>query len=375
MLFQHAHLISPGLEIPNGFLLVDDGLITALGEMADAPASSDTTDLAGQLLAPGFIDIHSHGADGADVCDASPESLQHIAEKKLQEGVTTWLPTTLTQPAERLVQIVGTIRDWAPSAPLSIPGIHLEGPFINREQAGAQNPAFTRYPDPLELRQLHAIFPALILSLAPELPGALELIREARALGITPSAAHTKATYETLCDAIGFGLSHLTHYGNAMTPLHHREPGIIGGGLLEDSLMLELIVDRIHLCDDMIRLILKTVPLERLMLITDSVAASWRKDGTFQLGGLDVIIKDSAARLADGSLAGSTLKFNEGLRNLSAISDLPLAQLIGTTAANQARSLGLRDRGTLTLGNRADLVVLNQNFEVQQTYLSGQSRL
>ena len=140
MLLKNAHLISPGLVIEDGFVQIDDGLITKLGPMSELSDDSEGIDLEGNYLLPGFIDIHAHGADGCDVCDASTESLQHIAEKKLAEGVTTWLPTTLTQPKEKLREIVQTIADWAGSAPIRVPGMHLEGPFINRKQAGAQNP-------------------------------------------------------------------------------------------------------------------------------------------------------------------------------------------------------------------------------------------
>jgi len=372
MIFKNAHLVSPGFEITEGFLQVENGIILAIGLESEAPESGEVIDLEGRRLLPGFIDIHCHGADGADVCDASVKGLQHIAETKLKEGVTTWLPTTLTQPTEKLVDVVKTIAEWAPGAPLSVPGCHLEGPYINRKKAGAQNPEFTRLPDPLELRKLHDIFPAMILSLAPELPGGLEIIREARALGITASAAHSDADFSTISDAIGFGLTHLTHFGNAMTGLHHREIGMVGAGLVEENLMLEIIADGVHLCDDMLSLLLKLVTIDRLMLITDSVAASWQKDGETSLGGLDVIIKDGQARLKrNGSLAGSTLHANHGLRRLAGLYEGPLSEIVAASSANQARSLGMRDRGHLEVGKRADLVVLDDEFEVLQTFVMG----
>lgn len=375
MILSNAHLVSPGLEIPEGFLQIEGCEIAALGPMSELPNDDHVIDLEGKRLLPGGIDIHCHGADGADTCDGAVESLQHIAETKLKEGVTTWLPTTLTQPAEKLKEVVRTIAEWASQAPLSVPGCHLEGPYINREQAGAQNPEFTRFPDPLELRELNELFPALILSLAPELPGALEMIREARSLGITPSAAHSKADAATIEEAMGFGLSHLTHFGNAMTGLHHREIGMVGAGLFEENLMLEIIADGVHLCDDMLRLLLKVVPVERLMLITDSVAASWQADGESSLGGLEVIIKDGQTRLkSDGSLAGSTLRFNHGLKRLAELYEGPLSEIVAVGAANQVRSLGLRDRGHLALGQRADLMVIDEDFEVLQTYVGGERR-
>lgn len=367
MLLTNAHLISPGLDLPNASVLIEDGKIIEI-----ANHFSGDLDLGGKMLLPGFIDIHSHGADGADVCDASVESLEHIARTKLKEGVTTWLPTTLTQPQDQLVKIVQTVAAWADTAPLSVPGIHLEGPFINREQAGAQNPQFVRPPDLKELRQLHEIFPALILSLAPEIPGALELIREATAMGITTSAAHTKSDYATIMAAAGYGLKHLTHFGNAMTGLHHREIGVVGAGLLEDCLHLELIADGIHLAPEMLELIFARVPRENIMLITDSASSSWQADGETTLGGLDVVIKEGVARLkSNGALAGSTLRYQNGLRLVHELTGKPLRELVATTSWNQARSLGLPDRGRIEPGFRADLVVLSDHFEVTHTFVSG----
>ena len=372
MLLKNAHLISPDLELTNGFVLIEDGLISKIGPMSELDDASEGIDLEGNLLLPGFIDIHAHGADGCDVCDASADSLQHIAERKLAEGVTTWLPTTLTQPREKLREIVQTIADWADSAPIRVPGMHLEGPFINRDQAGAQNPEYVRPADPAELRELHEIFPACILSLAPELPGGLNLVREARSLGIIASAAHTKASYDEIMEAMGFGLNHLTHYGNAMTGLHHREIGVVGAGLIEDGLRIELIADGVHLAPEMLQLVFEKIQTKRLMLITDSVAASWKEDGEMTLGGLDVIIEDSMARLkSNGALAGSTLQYPIGLRHIHELTRIPLQDLVETTSWNQARALGLSDRGKLEPGFLADLVVLNEHFEVQDTFLGG----
>lgn len=367
MLLTNAHIISPGLDREGASVFIENGKITEI-----ANHTSGDLDLGGKILLPGFIDIHSHGADGADVCDASSEGLEHIAQTKLKEGVTTWLPTTLTQPQERLIEIVRTVENWADSAPLNIPGIHLEGPFINREQAGAQNPEFVRPPDLNELRELHEIFPALILSLAPEIPGALNLIREASAMGITPSAAHTKADYATVMEAAGYGLRHLTHFGNAMTGLHHREIGVVGAGLLDDSLHLELIADGIHLAPEMLELVFARVPRENLMLITDSVSASWQPDGETTLGGLEVVIEDGIARLkSNGALAGSTLRYNRGLKLIHEITGEPLSEIVATTSWNQATSLGLPNVGKIEPGYHADLVILDDDFEVYRTLVGG----
>ena len=367
MIITNAHLISPGLERKGASVVVVDGKISELGERVVGDL-----DLGGDMLLPGFIDIHAHGAGGADVCDASREGLEHIARRKLSEGVTTWLPTTLTQPRRRLVEIMKTLREWASSAPLKIPGVHLEGPFINAAQAGAQNPEFVREPDADELRELNEIFPIKILSLAPELAGAYELIREAKKMGIISSAAHTSADYKTLVQAMDHGLKHLTHFGNAMTGLHQREIGVMGAGLLEDRLKLELIADGAHLAPEMLRLIFAKVPRKNLMLITDSISASWQSDGETDLGGLKVLINNGEARLKNGgALAGSTLRYPHGLKLVHELTGERLCDLVETTSWNQARALGMAQTGKIELGYDADFVVLDQDFRVRHTVVAG----
>lgn len=377
LLLHHAHLISPDLNIPVGALLIENGRITAVIDGAvELPEADETIDIGGRMILPGFIDIHSHGADGRDVCDDDPGSVSHIAMRKLQEGVTTWLPTTLTQPQEKLEVIAAKCATYM-AAPdhCRTPGLHVEGPFINRKNAGAQNPQFVRAPDVAELERIHAIAPALVLSIAPDVEGADLVIERATALGITCSAAHTSATAARIFDAKTAGLRHLTHFGNAMTPLHHREIGVVGAGLLDDELMIEVICDSIHLCPDMLRLVFKLVPIERLMLITDSTAASWIGEGEVNLGGLECIVKDGRAILKEGgALAGSALLYNEGVRNVARLTGMPLDQLVKATSWNQARSLGLRDFGKLEIGHHADLVVVDEDFQVLQTFVAGEPK-
>ena len=373
-LIHNARIISPDLEIPNGSLLIENDRIAAVLEPgAPLPATDERIDAGGRMAMPGFIDIHSHGADHHDVCDASLEAIRHIARRKLQEGVTTWLPTTLTQPQERLEQVAAECAKYfADQEFCKTPGLHVEGPFINLKNAGAQNPQFVRPPDMAELKAIHDIAPALIVSIAPDVEGALEVICQARELGITSSAAHTSATAAQVMAAKAAGLTHLTHFCNQMSPLHHREIGVVGSGLLDDDLMIELICDTIHLCPDMLRVIFKLVPIERLMMITDSMAASWIGNGETSLGGLAVVVRDGAARLKEGgALAGSALLYNEGVRNIARLIPLPLHQIVKATSWNQARSLGLKDTGKLESGFFADIVLLDDDFSVWQTLVNG----
>ena len=373
-LIRNAHMVSPDVEIEGASLLLENDRIAAVLEAGQAaPEAGQVIDAAGRLVMPGFFDIHCHGADGNDVCDNSLEAIRHIARRKLQEGVTTWLPTTLTQPQDKLEEIAAKCAQYMANPDYCrAPGLHVEGPFINRKNAGAQNPEFVRPPNFAELKRLHDLAPVLIVSLAPDIDGADDVIRQAKALGITSSAAHTSATAARIFGAKQAGLTHLTHFCNAMTPVHHREIGVVGAGMLDDALKIELICDTIHLCPDMIRLAFKVIPIERLMLITDSMAASWIGEGEVMLGGLPVIVKDGKAVLKEGgALAGSALLFNEGLRNVASLTGLPLHQLVKATSWNQAQSLGLQQFGKLEPGFFADIAILNPDFSVHQTLVGG----
>ncbi len=376
-LIVHAHIVSPDLEIQEAALLLENGRIAAVIQPGESlPAADQVIDAENRMIMPGFFDIHCHGADRNDVCDNTVEAIRHIAKRKLQEGVTTWLPTTLTQPQDKLEEIAAKCAEYMANPEFCrTPGLHVEGPFINKKNAGAQNPEYVRPPNFDELKRIHDIAPALIVSLAPDMEGANEVIAKGAAIGITSSAAHTSSTAAQIFEAKKHGLKHLTHFCNAMTPVHHREIGVVGAGLMDDSLKLELICDGIHLCPDMLRLVFKLVPIERLIMITDSMAASWIGEGEVMLGGLAVLVKDGKAVLKEGgALAGSALLYNEGVRNVAEITGLPLHQIVKATSWNQARSLGLEGFGKLEPGFTADIAILNGDFSVWKTLVGGEVR-
>lgn len=375
-LITNAHIISPDVEIQNGLVLLEDGKISKVFSDGAAQEYDTVIDADGRVLMPGFFDIHCHGADRNDVCDNTVEAIRHIARTKIREGVTTWLPTTLTQPQEKLEEICGKVAQYMMDEEFCrAPGMHIEGPFINVKNAGAQNPQYVRPPDFSELERMHKIAPALVVSIAPDVPGANEVIARAAEIGIRSSAAHTSATAAQVRESIAAGLTHLTHFCNQMTPVHHREIGVVGMGLTDERLMLEVICDGIHLAPDMLKLVFQLVPIERLMMITDSMAASWMTEGEVSLGGLAVVVKDGKAVLKEGgALAGSALKFNDGVKNIAEITGLPLHQIVKATSWNQAKSLGLSGFGKIEEGFHADLVILDADFSVWKTFVGGEER-
>jgi len=375
---HNCRLLTPGEDIrPVSISIDDEGLINGIGEQAALDSSSASTyDAEGLFAVPGFIDIHAHGASGCDLADATLEAVRTISEAKLREGVTTYLPTTLTLPPENLTAMAGAVAEYRKNEEFArTPAMHIEGPYINPKCLGAQNGEYVRLPDADEILALNEITPVGVVSLAVEMEGAGDFISEMHKQGITTSAAHSAATYAQFCAGRAVGLTHLTHYCNQMTPLHHREVGLVGAGLLDDKVMTEMICDTIHLCPDMIRIAFKTRPMESIMLVTDSMAASGLGDGEYTIGGLQVTVKKGQARLEAGNLAGSTLRYNEGLRNIASVTGLPLNQLVATTAANQARSLGLDDRGKLEVGLLADIVLLDARYEVKAVFVGGEQKV
>ncbi len=374
-LITNAHIISPGIDIPGGSVLLDGSKIAAVLMPGETAEADKVIDAAGNMLLPGFIDIHSHGAGGCDTCDCKVESIRTIADCKMKEGVTTWLPTTLTLGTKTLMEVCEVVKEYAASPNGSkTPGVHLEGPYINPKQCGAQNPAFVRPADVEELMQLHAIYPVLNITLAPEMPGAIDFIAKATAAGITCSAGHSASSYAVFKAAKAAGLKRLTHFCNQMSPQHHREIGLVGSGMLDQDIGIEIICDTIHLCADMVNLTFTNKHIDQMLMVTDSLACSWMPDGPGQLGGLPINVKDGVARLESGNLAGSTLRFAKGLKNVWEITGKPLSELVKATSYNQALSLGLTGLGKIAPGFTADLVLLDANFDTVSTIIDGEVR-
>lgn len=377
MLIKNARVVSPGIELDNAVVAIEDGLISGVFPPSLEPAADKVFDAEGMTVVPGFIDIHFHGAGGHDAADADAAGLARIAELKLAEGVTGICPTTLTLSPERLVDIMRSVAEYKNNERFAkVVGVHLEGPYLNCSCLGAQNPDFVRPPDAAEVAALNEIAKVAIVSYAPELPGGAEFAAELAAMGIAPSCGHSAATFAEFAAAKRRGLKHLTHFCNQMTPLHHREIGLVGAGFLDREIVIEIICDKVHLCPEMIKLIFQIKDRAKIALITDAMSAAWLDDGDYELGGLPVYVKDGAARLkSNDALAGSTLKFNEGLRNVAEVTGLALSEVIAATGYNQALSLGLDGVGKVEAGFKADITVLDDDFIPQAVFVDGVRRL
>ena len=380
----NAHVISPGVDIEGASVVVENGRITKVTKAklaAKASANVTIVDVKGQYVMPGFIDVHTHGALTCDFCDADPKALFEIAKAKLQEGVTTFLPTTLTVSHEELLVAARNAKNYVESGSpyAKVPGIHLEGPFINVKCCGAQNPKFVRKPSVKELKDIAKVFPVKLISYAPETEGGATFAKDCIKAGVVPSCGHTGAKMKDLMPAYKNGLRHMTHFCNQMTPLHHREIGMVGAGFLVEDLNTEVICDKIHLCPDMLRLVFTRRNLAHVQIITDSLRCSHCKDGyEFSMGGLGVKLENGEARLVEGgNLAGSTLWMGDGLKNVHEVTGIALKDLVRTTSWNQAIELGWGDElGKVEKGFRADLVVVNpKSWKPVAVFVDGEQRI
>jgi N-acetylglucosamine-6-phosphate deacetylase len=322
------------------------------------------------LALPGFIDLHVHGGGGADTMD-SGDAVATLARLHARHGTTALLATTMTAP---LADIEAALRALAPvfahrqHGMARVLGVHLEGPYISPDKLGAQ-PAFARAPALAEILALHAIAPIRLLTLAPEVPGMLALIPALVEAGMRVQIGHTAASYEQTVDAMQRGATGFTHLFNAMSALHHRAPGVTGAALAH-GLHAELIPDLLHVHPGAIQAAVRAIP--GLFCVSDATAAAGMPDGDYRLGRQTVTKCQGGVRLADGTLAGSTLTLDQALRNLVAIG-LPLAQASARVSSHAARYLGLHDRGQLAVGAWADIVVLEAAaLQVRQVVIEGE---
>lgn len=326
-------------------------------------------------LIPGLIDLHVHGANNHDVMDGTPASLQAISNALAKEGVTGYLATTMTASnadIEKVLQLIPQVMPAKEGA--AIFGVHLEGPFIAKNKAGAQLENLTQDPNIALMQQWQSLAKnhIKIVTLAPELPGAIEFIRACRTMHVIASVGHTDATYDETEAAINAGCSQATHLYNAMRGMHQREPGAAGALLLSDKIIAELIVDGIHVHPAIVDLTWQIKGKDRLFLVSDAMRAKCMGDGQYQLGGQSVNVVKGKATLPDGTLAGSTLRLSDAIKNMVAFSHCTLAQAIQMAAQNPASVLGISDhKGSIEVGKDADLVIMDAAYQVKMTMREG----
>jgi N-acetylglucosamine-6-phosphate deacetylase len=329
-------------------------------------------DGSGLYLTPGFIDIHIHGTGGYDTMDREPQAITEISKILIKSGVTSFLPTTMTMFESDIRNALENIKSIYINGTegARVLGANIEGPFINKQYKGAQKEDYIISP---RISLLEDYFDILkIVTVAPEIKGAEELIRNLSSHQIIVSAGHSGATYQEIIEAKKWGLTHFTHLFNAMTGFHHRQPGIVGSAL-ESDLTCELIADFIHVHPVVLKIVFKIKKLSEIILITDQMRAGSLGDGEFELGGQKVIVKNGEARLEDGQLAGSVLTLDQAVRNINSLNVLTLPEIIAMVTINPARILDLDHQlGKLAPGYRADLVLLDKNLNVKRVFKDGE---
>jgi len=371
-IFVNGRLLIGG-QVKEGYNLVFDERI--IGICQDyKPSDYQVIDLKGAYVSSGFIDIHIHGLKGRDVMDGDPESLKIMSDTLVETGVTSYLATTMTQDQkdiDKALEAVRTYRQEPSSLGANILGVHLEGPFINRAYKGAQNEAYIVLP---REDMIEGYYDQIrLISLAPEVEGALDFCQAVKEKNdhIKFSIGHSAASYDKALEAYSQGFDSTTHLFNAMTGLHHRQPGIVGA-VLKKKPYFEVIADKIHLHPGLYDILGDCVGLDKMILITDGMCACHMPPGTYALGGQEVVVDGESARLKNGSLAGSIVKMNEAIKNVLDHTPYNVSQVIQMATENPATMLGLDYVGQLKAGYRADFTIFDDKIQVQSTWIQGE---
>ena len=375
-----GRVMTPDRVILDGVVLVEGAKILEVGSRRAVRFSRDEFQVVGhsqQLLAPGFIDVHTHGAMGRDVMEGTDEALEVISRFLAGHGTTSFLATTVTASPIATLQAVEALGSQVdrPLPGARMLGLHLEGPFINPEKRGAHTAKYIRRPSTLIFDQLLACSSHQIklITVAPEVEGGLELIRFARAKGVVVSLGHSNATLEETMAAIALGAGNATHTFNAMRPFSHRDPGILGAVLTAPEIWAELIADGVHVSPAAINLCIQCKSARRILLISDAVSATGMPEGQYRLSDIEITLSGGICRTREGQLAGSTLTQDQALRNMVRWSHLPLEAVLGMLTRNPAQSLGIAEsKGTLAEGRDADMVLLDRNLRVHTTIIQGE---
>ena len=372
MNYKNANIYTEQFRFERGAFSVENGrFCRVLGEAAE-----DAVDLQGAYVLPGLIDVHTHGNSGADFSDGNAAGVEKMARCLAKNGVTSFAPASMTLPYETLEKAFASARafvDARPSDAAALRGIQMEGPFFSEKKKGAQNGAYLRNPDFEAFKALQDGCGGLvrIVDVAPELPGAEEFIRKAKAL-CTVSIAHTDADYDAARRGIAAGVTHLTHLYNAMPAIHHRKPGVIAAAAEAETVSAELISDGQHVHPASVRLAFRIFGADRMVLISDSLRCCGMPDGEYELGGQQVFLQGGVARLADGTIAGSATNLFDCMRRAVSFG-IPREDAIRAATYNPARQIGaLSEVGSIADGKVADFVLCDAELNRQAVYLAGE---
>ncbi|SDK03671.1 N-acetylglucosamine-6-phosphate deacetylase [Sediminibacillus albus] len=380
LLIKNVKVFAENDVLSSGYLLLDNGKIEEIGKTGDMDITKLDEDItiidgAGLNAIPGFIDGHIHGANGADVMDATSEALDTMASILPYEGTTSFLATTITQSANNIHKALANIAEYENKQGYAeIIGVHLEGPFIEEDKAGAQPKEHILTPEVEQFEKWQRISGHRIktVTMAPEKDEDGALIQYLASHGINVSAGHTAAGIEEMRKAVEYGVSQVTHICNAMSPIHHRDIGVVGAALTLKELRSELIADKIHVSPEMIDFIYENIGSERLILITDALRAKCLTPGKYDLGGQEATVTEDRATLSDGTLAGSILKMYKGAQNMLEITDATLRDVINMAAVNPARQVNVFDRkGSLAPGKDADILLVDDQVQIKYTFCRG----
>lgn len=374
MLIKNVKIIFPD-SISPGSIIIKNNKIYKIFLNYTPEYDGDVFDGENLYLSPGFIDIHIHGALGYDTMDGNLESLKQISKTLLKHGVTSFLPTTMTCSKEEIQNAIKnvSIAMKENSTVNNILGVHLEGPFISKHKIGAQNPNFLLEASIENFKEIVGNYEEIIkiVTLAPEIVGAKDLIKYLNSKNITISIGHTNAKYEEAIEGIKNGISHATHLYNAMTPFTHRDPGVVGA-ILNSNITAECILDGVHIHYASLDIALKIKSSDKIVLITDAMSACCMKDGEYSLGGQKVIVKNSEARLENGVLAGSVLTIDKAIKNVKNNLNINLNEIIKLVTINPSKVCNLHlSKGLIKENYDADLVLFDENINIKHIFVNG----
>ena len=379
MIIKNARVFTEDGSFMQGDVVVKDGRFdSVLERTADTDAANDSTqqeiiDASGLIMIPGLVDIHFHGCRGADMCDGTVEALDVITSYEASVGVTSVCPATMTIPRDELLCVMKNAGDYTYHGGAHLVGINMEGPFISPSKKGAQAAENIMHCDYEYFRQLQDAANGLIklVDIAPEEPGAFEFIDKAKDETVI-SIAHTAADYDKAKEAIEHGASHATHLYNAMPSLHHRNPGVIGAVRDSQKCHVELICDGVHIHPSVIRATFAMFGAERIILISDSMRATGLEDGEYTLGGQPVTVRGNLATLHDGTIAGSATNLMDCMRFAINEAGISLEEAIMCATANPAKEINIFDEaGSISVGKKADFVLLNNALDIVSVYIDG----